>query len=570
MSVNMNPYNSHVFNTLPFNAGIRVVSSASIEDTSDIVYSTYKYICPSYSSIPFSNTLDAKGIRGKASSSDISSKTQVQIFVRSPLYISSTIQNPSTTSVCTQKKLCTDIKAINSISSTNSSNIKKSFYTSSILGDTEFVTYFARSIVAPSFIVSSSTSELTSSSIIKKLCYSTIDSKTTNDYTASVNRYISTSIKDNSVFTSKLNKCIYRDAFINGDTESVAYVSRATVAPAYILNTTNSNLTTTASVNKGFKSSISNTTDTKYKVNTKKYNNSIINNISNINSSINIRYYKNINITGDTESVAYASRALVSPAYIINTINSSIDTFSTKVHNAVSNVDVSSTNIRTPSVIKHNVSSTSTSTSTGSCSSINRICRYIYIPGDTETVVYHPYQAAYLSFDKIEGYSTTTARGYIDVPVGVSIINKSNSNVDLIKRTYATSTSVSNTLSKVLCNKLLHRTLDIITGKAFIIMGATRNIFFGITPVNKVSNTTGSVNCVYSRSCHIEQPVDIVYKANRLCFVDKIKDILINISVIGDHVLLYKDGYLKMDLCKHRPINDEVYLTSGDTSLFFL
>lgn len=269
MASSINPSNSHVLNTLVFNAGqLRRLFS----DVTEMLVS-----------------------------SSVSSPFIKRLFVESEIDSTSVVASVPSVSI---KYINTSIQATSFV---DTPAVRNKFINTSITGDTESVIYapYRNSYADVTSVEAFSNVESVDSYINS---YSESNTLSTSKVSSSavLTSYLDASIDANSSIKVPTVIRKHAVAFIPGDTESVLYtVFRISETNITSINTT-STLNIPFIVNKVFNTNInSNSIINNINIPVRKLSNTNINNTSNFNINTIKSKLININITGDTEAFSY-------------------------------------------------------------------------------------------------------------------------------------------------------------------------------------------------------------------------------------------------------------------------
>lgn len=507
MAMYINPSNSHTLNTLSLNAGFWTAVSSSINNSTSLDY-----------------------------------------YINSKVFSFADVESNTSTAYTFNKYIHTDVESIERTSVLNIFGVRKRLGSSSILGDTESLVYLSRATVAPVFIFTNSTSDLSCEGSRLRIINTDIDNTTNTSYKVNRLSYNDVSSIDyGSVVNAEgtRGKTFYVDM-------SASTSSRLTIQMPYYVRVSISDTSTVDS------SSIT----------AKNTNISIQNDTNSSISSYRKRYSKS-SIIGDTESVTYLVRAIVAPTFIIQNTISDLNVKTIKSKLVTTNIPYSNT-----LTIKPNKSIYSNSNINNksfiSFKPNKSIYRCSIILGDTESLAYHPYRANYTSIVPITinsniNYSSNKSRLF------TSKIN-TTSTIPSIKSIKQKITNISNisAFTEAYSSNVVAVTSSIsdINGKSVFNVTIIRGKISNIPSLSVTSDLRVVVQMAQALYVHVPSKTSVEYRVTRNKFVEKL-DIIPSVFVMCKEAFVYNNGYLKMDLCKHKP--EEEKLTAFDlSSVFYL
>lgn len=509
MTMYINPSNSHTLNTLSLNAGFWTAASIEVSNSSSVNYTVNRKVSSNYF-----------------------------------------IDSISNTDIRVGKNIFTDITSAVGNSELKNKAIRKKLGTSNILGDTEFVIYLFQATVSPSFsVISSTDSNLTARSIKRILVGSSVNNSSTCGYSVANKSYMDSSAMESSSSIT-IEGTRYKPFTVSIDDSTY---TRLTIQIPYY---TGSSIASSSAI-------------TVKPVNLKKFT-SDINNISSIDATYNKLSFINTNIVGDTESVVYLSKAIISPAFIFSTTSSDFTINGTKAVLVDTAIDKNSI-LDTSPHIRSTFNVSSIIGKTNSSLKVNRkFFRTVDIIGDTETLAYHPYRASYTSVvpvtatAKCKYYISTILPTIINSTDTRSTIDKVPTNINVscgsrigntTELSYAGTTRVHSDTVPVEANTIVSKVPTV----------------RGITNSASIFSYTGGMfkcNIVTPVAFRIEPVSYCKYKVRRDRYINNIP-VEENAKLISKDLLLYKDDYLKIDLCVHKQEEQPLYATETQ-SLFYM
>ena len=162
-----------------------------------------------------------------------------------------------------------------------------------------------------------------------------------------------------------------------------------------------------------------------------KYINTSIQSTSSVDAPVVRIKFINTSITGDTESVVYKSNR---DSYIdVTSVEafSDVDTVDSYINSYVENTSTSTSDVSSAATISSYKNATIEETSTLTLDSIVRKSASVFIPGDTESVIYEPYRSSYTDVSVIE-VSTNISPISSNINSYIAVSSSSSSTLDSV------------------------------------------------------------------------------------------------------------------------------------------
>lgn len=196
------------------------------------------------------------------------------------------------------------------------------------------------------------------------------------------------------------------------------------------------------------------------------------------------------------------------------------------------------------------------------------------ITGDTEVVTFSSYR---LSFTAVVNVQSTSSLSYIIPRVRLSDLSKeigASTDIPITKAVIGVGRdgSIQNDTTEVTVSPF--RTI----GRKIYLQGDTevitylvyRTSYTGVTEIPIKSVITCAVVKRRINDVSIQnKDTEVNYKVNRRKYANIDKVLKGSTEIISDEILLYRDGYLKVVLCKDNPFDTPVDLSSTCNDLFY-
>lgn len=166
----------------------------------------------------------------------------------------------------------------------------------------------------------------------------------------------------------------------------------------------------------------------------------------------------------------------------------------------------------------------------------------------------------------------TSARLTVQKPyyVSSSINSTTSTAIDTIKAKWVSSSIINTTnLSNLRVGRKFFRTVDILGDTETLAYHPYRASYTSVVPVTAVAKCKYHISTILPTIINIIEPVSYCkYKVRRDRYINHIP-VEENVKLISKDLLLYKDDYLKIDLCVHKQKEQPLYAMETQ-SLFYM
>ena len=195
------------------------------------------------------------------------------------------------------------------------------------------------------------------------------------------------------------------------------------------------------------------------------------------------------------------------------------------------------------------------------------------ITGDTEVVTFSSYR---LSFTAVVNVQSTSSLSCIIPKVKIATLSKeisASTDIPLTKAVRSIGRDVeieNNTEVTVSPIRAIGRKIYLQGDTEVITYLVYRTSYTGVTEIPVKSAITCAVVKRRINDVSIQNKgTEVNYKVNRLKYASIDKVLKGSTEVISDEILLYRDGYIKVVLCKDNPFDTPVDLSSTCNDLFY-